>query len=128
MNWSDYPNFTPAEMACKHTGQHGVKPEIMRLLQAMRNELGRPIKINSGYRHPTHPIEARKVKTGNEPHPSPHPSGLAADIGFVDPRTCHELVRLAIKHGATGIGISQRPGQPKFVHVDLMPRKAVWSY
>ena len=122
MNWNLYPNFKASEMACKHTGQHGVRPELMRLLQTMRHEFGRPIVITSGYRHPSHPIEARK----NEP--GAHAAGLAADIACTDPRTVHELVRLAMKHGATGIGISQRAGQPRFVHVDLVPRRAVWSY
>jgi uncharacterized protein YcbK (DUF882 family) len=121
-SYAPYPNFKPQELACKHTNQHGVREELVRFLQAMRNEFGRPIVITSGYRHPTHPVEARKAE------PGAHSAGLAVDIACRDPRTVHELVRLGFKHGATGIGISQRAGRPQFVHMDLMPRRALWSY
>lgn len=118
MDWSKYPNFTPAEFACQHTGKHGMCPEFMAKLQALRSEYGKPMRVTSGFRHPTHPIEARKREPGQHAH------GRAVDIA------CHasgayEIVRLAFKHGFTGIGVSQRDGVARFVHLDARPGPVV---
>lgn len=53
------PNFTLSEFAskCGRPTPENVIPNIRMLaenLQALRNELGRPIRINSGYRSPEH--------------------------------------------------------------------------
>ena len=63
LDWSRYPNFTEAEMACKHTGMTGVKPELMEHLQALRNEVG-ALDVSSGYRAVAHPVEASKSRAG----------------------------------------------------------------
>ena len=124
INWNDYPNFSKAEFDCKHTGNNEMKPEFMALLQKLRTEYGKSMTITSGYRDPTHPIEARKAKPGT------HASGLAADIGC-DGRGAYELVLLAFKLGFTGIGVSQRTGVGRFVHLDILtdsPRPNMWGY
>ena len=53
------PNFTLSEFAsrCGRPTPASVIPRIKELaenLQVLRNELGRPIRINSGYRSPEH--------------------------------------------------------------------------
>lgn len=122
INWSDYPNFTPGEFVCKETGEFGIRPQFLRKLQALRTEYGRPMAVTSGYRSPKHSIEEAKTV------PGPHSTGLAADIRVGPGEDVHELVRLAYLHGFNGIGVSQRAGRPRFVHLDIVDRKAVWSY
>jgi zinc D-Ala-D-Ala carboxypeptidase len=117
-----WASFTREEMRCKHSGKNGMRPETMDRLQNLRTSYGKPMKITSGYRDATHPIEAGKAT------PGAHASGQAVDIAVGPGEDVYELVRLALFHGFTGIGISQRTGQPRFVHLDDLPRKAVWSY
>lgn len=122
MDWSKYPNFTADEFRCKHTGREGMQPEFMARLQALRTEYGKPIKVTSGYRHPTHPVEARKQRSDGE-----HTRGLCCDIACADGRARFELVSLALKHGFTRIGIAKT-----FVHIGLggpgLPANVIWEY
>jgi zinc D-Ala-D-Ala carboxypeptidase len=122
MNWREYPNFSAREFRCSFTGKLEMKPDFMALLQRLRTEYGKPMVISSGYRHPTHPIEAAKAA------PGAHSSGQAADVQVAIGEPTYELVRLALALGFTGIGISQKAGRPRFVHLDTLPRKAIWSY
>jgi len=122
LDWDRWPNFSESEMACKHTGKTGMKAQTMDRLQAVRTAYGKPMTVTSGYRHPTHPIEARKAS------PGAHASGQAVDIAVGPGQDVYELVQLAMAHGFRGIGISQRGGQPRFVHLDDLPRFAIWSY
>ena len=60
MSWL---NFKEEEFACKHTGENNISHELIDKLQLLRNKVGFPIIINSGYRSEEHPIEAAKEKT-----------------------------------------------------------------
>jgi zinc D-Ala-D-Ala carboxypeptidase len=122
LDWSQYPSFSLQEMQCKHTGKCEMTHEFMLRLQRLRNEYGRPMRVTSGFRHATHPIEAAKKAGGA------HTTGEAVDVAVGPGEDVHTLVRIALLHGFTGIGISQRAGQPRFVHLDTLPRKAIWSY
>lgn len=110
-DWSKYPNFTKAEFNCTRTGNNDMQPEFMEALQALRTEYGKPMTVTSGYRDPTHPQEAKKAQPGQ------HSKGLAADIAC-DATEAHAIAKLAFKHGFTGIGISQKAGLPRFIHLD----------
>ena len=125
MNWSDYPNFTEAEFACRHTGKCAMAPEFMARLQKLRGVYGKPMTITSGYRHPTHPIEAAKLS------PGAHSTGRAADIA-VQGVEALRVLQLALQCGFTGIGLQQKGGG-RFLHLDdisngYLPRPALWSY
>ncbi len=126
MNWNDYPNFSKKEFDCRHTGLNNMQPEFMQKLQELRTRFGRPMRITSGYRHSTHPIERNKTISGA------HQSGLACDIA-IDRKDAYELLRLAMEMGFTGIGIQQK-GEKRFIHLDLIadnpnqPRPTLWSY
>jgi zinc D-Ala-D-Ala carboxypeptidase len=122
MNWADYEHFSKAEFDCKETGENEMKAAFMDKLQALRYEYGKPMRITSGYRSPRHSIEARKSA------PGAHASGQACDIGVGPGDDVYELVALAVRFGFTGIGISQKAGLPRFVHLDTLPRRAIWSY
>jgi len=122
MNWDRYPNFGPHEFVCKETGEHGMTPEFMERLQALRSDWGRPMRITSGYRSPRHSIEARKISPGT------HTDGIACDVAIGAGEEAYDFIALAIAHGFTGIGVSQKNGSPRFIHLDIAPRKAIWSY
>ena len=112
LNWDAYPNFSKAEFDCKETGDNAMQPHFLERLQALRTEYGKPMRITSGYRSPKHSIEVRKVKPGY------HAKGIACDVG------CHsddafDIVKLALKHGFTGIGVSQNKRGARFIHLDL---------
>lgn len=111
MNWDKYPNFKKEEFDCKHTGKNFMQPDFMDALQALRTEYGRPMRVTSGYRDITHPAEAGKSRPGQ------HNKGLAVDIAC-DANGAYEIMALAVKHGFTGIGVSQKAGIPRFLHLD----------
>jgi uncharacterized protein YcbK (DUF882 family) len=122
IDWTKYPNFTAAEFACKHTGRHGMKSEFMDRLQKLRTEYGKPMTITSGYRHPSHPVEARKGHSNGE-----HTRGMCADIACSTGSERYELVQLAMIHGFHRIGIAKT-----FLHLGLggpgLPSNVIWEY
>jgi uncharacterized protein YcbK (DUF882 family) len=101
-------------------------PEFIRKLNELRTAFGKPMKITSGYRHTTHPIE-RKKKT-----PGAHTTGQAADIA-VSRQDAFHLLRIALSKGFTGVGIQQK-NLGRFIHLDTIehsperPRPTIWSY
>jgi uncharacterized protein YcbK (DUF882 family) len=123
MIWN-YPNFSLEEMRCKHTGIDGIKPELMEMLQKCRDLYGRPMIVTSAYRHPTHPIEARKAAPGE------HAMGLAVDI-HVTGSNALDLIDAALSAGFRRIGVNQNGDMKKrFIHLGAskdLPQ-GVWSY
>lgn len=125
MDWSKYPNFSEEEFRCKHTGKSAMHSDFMARLQRLRTAFGKPMKITSGYRDPTHPIEAKKAA------PGAHASGRACDVAIRGAEAV-ELLKLALQHGFTGIGVQQK-GDGRFIHLDdiedgTQPRPMIWSY
>ena len=120
--WSEYPSFRPSEFACKHSGACEMTHEFMSVLQAIRTDYGKPMRVTSGYRHPTHPVEARKLRSDGE-----HTRGMCCDIAVADGRERFDLIRLALKHGITRIGIAKT-----FIHLGLggpgLPDRVIWEY
>tara|TARA_R100000781_G_scaffold98818_1_gene62399 strand:+ start:223 stop:588 length:366 start_codon:yes stop_codon:yes gene_type:complete len=118
--------FTEDELKCSHCGESGMDATFMKRIEALREELGFPFPVNSGYRCPEHPIEARKNS------PGAHATGHAIDIG-VRGAQAHTLLYAALEAGFTGIGVNQKGGS-RFIHLDDIenstdrPRPTVWSY
>ena len=121
MNWKDYPNFTKSEFDCKETGENDMTQDFMALLQKLRTCYGKPMIISSGYRSPNHSIERRKAQ------PGAHSQGIACDIA-VSGADAHRMVQLAMELGFNGIGVSQKATGARFIHLDIAPRRAIWSY
>lgn len=125
-NWTSYPNFTKEEFDCKHSGKNEMQHAFMSKLQALRTAYGKSMRITSGFRDETHPIEARKAK------PGAHFSGLAADISCSH-KDAHAILKIAFELGFSGIGVKQKGGG-RFIHLDTIeenanqPRPHVWSY
>lgn len=120
--WDKYPNFSKSEFDCKHTGQNEMKHEFMACLQRVRDDLGESMAVTSGYRHWTHPVEAKKGHTTGE-----HTQGTCADIACSNGKLRFRLVTLALKHGITRIGIAKN-----FIHLGIggpgLPVCVIWEY
>lgn len=110
-------NFNLKEFQCKHCGQVKISSKLVNLLQILRDRLGKPVTITSGYRCPTHNSNVGGAKN------SYHMQGMAVDI-VVAPTglSMNELVNLCQEIGFTGIGAYPKQG---FIHVDVRPGKPV---
>ena len=116
--------FTKEEMRCKCGCGLLPRHSFMLSLLEVRKEVG-PLTVTSG---------ARCAKWNKEVASSgdngPHVQGLAVDIA-ADSRKTHAIVKAALRLGFTGIGVSQRGGRPRFVHLDKVigaTRPAFFSY
>ena len=109
-----WPNFSPAEIACRGTGKLVINEDALDRLQALRAALGRPMIVNSGYRSAEH-----NKRVGGAPG-SMHLQGRAFDISMAnhDPAAFITAARAA---GFTGIGTYPRSN---FVHVDTGPTRS----
>ena len=67
-------NFKVSEFACKCCGKNEIQQALINLVQKIRDKLGVPVRINSGYRCPKHNAEVGGVKN------STHVRGLASDL------------------------------------------------
>jgi len=111
-----WPNFSPAEIACRGTGQLKLHPEALDKLQALRDRLGKPLILRSAYRSPEH---NRAVGGATR---SKHMDGTAFDIAMAnhDPVASEAAAR---EVGFLGFGYYPRSG---FMHIDLGPAR-VWG-
>lgn len=124
-----YANFTEKEMACKCCGKAYMDPAFMKSLQLLRDAVGFPLAVSSGYR--CHEHNAKVSSTGKT---GPHTTGKAADL-LVSGDRAYRVMREAMQLGFTGVGVSQKgPHGGRFVHVDTIengpgcPRPTCWSY
>ena len=116
--------FSDDELKCKHCGELKFSDMTRERLNLLREDFGKPIIINSGYRCKEHNKAIGATQT--------HASGRAVDI-----RCSHKdaikIVELAIKYDFTGIGVNQK-GSGRFIHLDDLPdtdkspRPHIWSY
>ena len=106
-------NFSPAEIACRGTGQLKLHPEALDKLQSLRDRLGKPLIIRSAYRSPGH-----NRNVGGAPR-SKHMDGTAFDIAMSnhDPAAFEAEAR---EVGFLGFGFYPRSG---FMHIDLGPAR-----
>jgi uncharacterized protein YcbK (DUF882 family) len=134
LDWSRWPNFSEAEFRCKCGACGGsivMEPAFLDKLQAVRDAVGFPMPVTSGYRCSAHP-EERKKKGG----PGAHHHGVAADIacdgrGAILLEMAFVKVQEAAGDKRIGLGRSQRPGVARFVHLDCHDdpaRPNAWSY
>ena len=96
--------------------------KLANQLQILRNHLGKPIIINSGYRSPQH-----NKKVGGSPN-SQHLLGKACDIrtGRYSPLEIYNTIEKLILDGGMmqgGLGLYDT-----FVHYDIRKTKARWDF
>lgn len=119
-------NFSTEEFACKDgtpVPAHLI-PNIMELaanLQVLRDYLGEPVHVNSGYRTP-----AYNKKIGGKPG-SKHMNAQAGDITVKSktPKQLNAIIEQLIAEGKMkqgGLGL-----YPGFNHYDVRGTKARWN-
>lgn len=109
-------NFHEREFRCPCCGMVAVDPELVEKLQQMRDILGEPITINSGYRCYRH----NRSPEVNGAINSQHLYGKAADCTCFD---WQSLFGLAVQIGFRGI--HEYPNL-RMTHVDTRPKPARW--
>ena len=110
--------FTVDEFNCQYTGENQMDPEFMEKVDKLREHCGFPFVITSGYRSPSHPIEAKKDVPGT------HAQGIAADIKITSSAQRYSIIKGALEHGFTGLGVAG-----DFIHLDTRGSVPVmWVY
>lgn len=116
-------NFSYLEMACRCGCGFAPTPndEFMKKLQLLRDRVG-PLPVNSCAR-----CEEHNRAEGGYPR-SAHLEAKAADIRIFGPRAL-QAIEEARRIGFSGIGIKQKGDKSeRFIHLDIHPRVALWSY
>lgn len=97
-----------------------MKEHLLKRLDLLREKVGFPLVINSGYRTKEH---NEKIKGSVN---SAHLRGLAVDIQAMSGRARYDIVTAALDLGFHRIGIART-----FVHLDMdesLPAQCIWSY
>ena len=128
--------FKDSEFQCTASGEADMNADFLQTLEEIRETLGEPMIITSGYRSDAHPITQAKVDQGKK-HGGAHHLGYAVDVAAAGLQAIN-LLAVAINHrGVTGIGIKQNgPWNSRFIHLDGVPtdnnfgltRPTIWSY
>lgn len=115
-------NFNRSEFACKGKnccgGAAPVSLKLVQGLQALRDAIGRPLTVNSGFRCLKHNGAVGGAKS------SRHCLGTAADVAL--PKGFDAMRLAALAQGLElfdGIGLYDT-----FVHFDVRGVKARWDY
>ena len=109
--------FKPAEFHCPCCNEEAMDVEFVWRLDQLREKLGLPLRITSGYRCVQH---NRAIGGADN---SFHKAGLAADIMCHGDDYRHTLLNYVFKMYFGGIGIYKR-----HIHVDLrMRRQVLWA-
>lgn len=123
--------FKAFELTCKCCGASGFKQATLDRLTKLRMLYQKPITLSSAYRCPEANIKGGYTQT--------HSTGQAVDIVCSGPEA-FEIIRLALLCKFTGIGVSQRNGRERFVHLDDLTdaqakqqngaasRPTIWGY
>lgn len=119
-------NFSIHEFACKDgtpvpDSLKANATTLMINLQVLRDYLGEPLSVLSGYRSPSH-----NAKVGGKPN-SLHLKAMAADLTCKSktPKQLHAIIEKLIadkKMAQGGLGLYKG-----FVHYDVRGRKARWN-
>ncbi|MDO7787882.1 YcbK family protein [Desulforamulus aquiferis] len=110
------PHFAESEFACRCCGMVMISMELISRLEKLRQYIGRPVIVSSGYRCPRH----NQVVGGAVN--SFHMKGLAADIYIVG-YSAEKLATVAEWFGFDGLGVYR---QGNFIHVDVRGYRARW--
>lgn len=119
-------HFRIDEYKCKcGCGLTNMSNEALKKFDAIREDYGRPLKVNSGCR-----CKEYNQKVGGSPS-SAHllqqdKECYAMDFGCDNAVDRFKLITIALKHGCTRIGVAKT-----FVHIDFCPyspQEVVWCY
>lgn len=112
-------NFKVREFACSDGSDVVlIAPDLVKILQSVREHFGKPVNITSGYRT----VSYNKTVKGST-NDSKHTFGIAADIKIsgVAPKTIAAYIETLIPNSG-GIGTYKT-----FVHVDTRDERSRWT-
>lgn len=131
MGWPDQiRHFSPSrDPGLNDPSGERMDPELMRLLDAQREEVGLPFVVTAGHRHPQQQdalLQAKLTETSG----GAHPIGKAVDGYFVGLPLSLQFA-YACRWPWAGIGLYPWTwGTPPVMHLDVMergkPRTALW--
>lgn len=114
------PHFRVREFHSKHDPSELVKVDerLLTLLENIRNHVGKPVHLNSGYRSPEYNATLKNASPRSQ-----HCNGKAADI-WVEGVTPKQIADIAECYlgSSGGIGIYKT-----FTHVDVRTSCARWK-
>jgi len=119
-------NFTVGELTTSGGNQFPVAridPEFVACLQALRDFVGKSVRVTSGYRSWAYNVKIYENR-GDKPTKSRHCSGQAADIRIAG-LTGVEIAKAAID--ACGVNIAVGIGK-KSAHIDIRGKGLQWTY
>ena len=109
-------NFKVSEFACQDgSDEILIDLSMVRLLQFVRDGLGVPIIITSGYRTASHNAEVGGASN------SQHVQGRAVDF-YAAGKPVLEIAKICERMGFYGIGL-----YPSWVHADVRDNKYFWD-
>ena len=121
-------NFSSKELSCSCCGKNEFNKETLVSLQRLRDTIGKPIKLSSSYRCPTHNDSISSTGPNG-----PHTTGKAVDI-TCSGKFAHEILGIVMIRSSIwkGVGISQKgKHKSRFIHLDTIEsdmRPWIWSY
>lgn len=122
MNFDSSKHFRAYEFDSPDSPGSGLmmNQEFVERLDKMRDAMGMPLSVVSGFRTPTH-----NNAVGGEPN-SAHLRGLAVDFAAIGSSSRASIIIAAVQAGFSRIGIGT-----SFVHIDTdtsLPQYVFWLY
>ena len=120
------PNYTVNEMSCRcGCGIAETDPEFMLMLQELKDQMQRPLRVCIGRRSDYHNDGVSAAKNNKN---EVHTLGQASNI-LISGERAMLLFEKARQVGFSGIGLSQKGNHSsRFLHLDTLPRKALFIY
>lgn len=119
-------NFTVGELARsggRNFDKARIDPRLIDCLQKIRDRVGKPVIVTSGYRPYAYNVDIYKERK-KKPTKSRHSSGQAADIKVAD-MTGMELAKTAIDVCGVNLGVGIDDDN---AHIDVRGQWARWTY
>lgn len=110
----DTEHFKVSEFACKHCGENKIDQRVINMAEEIRQKLGVPVNVNSGYRCETHNRKVGGVKGSN------HTKGLAADLAcsLGSAKMFEAVKQLRAEGKLQDMDYCIKYGKKNFIHID----------
>ena len=111
--WKEIKHFTPEEFACPCCGKCEMEQEFVKKLDELRDWIGEPLNITSGFRCVKH-----NKKVGGSEN-SAHLKGLAADIYIPNSTFRYKIIAFALSAAIGALAGAFYARWFRFIHPDM---------